>query len=463
MQTNNQHGTRREFLAGSASAALVAAQQQAPPIRTRMFWTWDHSTEWVPNRGGAQTLGASNFYGRQPAVFLEDYTRLLGWCGEHQVDAVVVWGLLRDTHGGIDAARRLCEVAVKKNVRLICGVGLNAYGGVYYEGDSPFALELRLVSQPDLYGVDEKGRRMLYNFGVNGPRPSHHACPSRSENQDFAAESLRWLFKTLPQLGGVQIETGDTGVCRCARCESRRRHPVSQFSWEDMALMYPIAADAIRSVSNQAWIVCETYSHPEPSLKPGPAPGFGFGKPAWADECLARFPDNVFVQWVCDNFVQPKATIPWTKEGSVSTSSRRRNIMRAHFATYWGRYRGELAVDWISDMFQHSISAGFDAISLFGEVSPLNAGAELNYLALANYGSPANPQADLDLYLRSVAGPLLGGPDLARAYLRYARLVDTPDQLPDALKKIYVLSAKLPPTPARRWVWLANYLATFAA
>ena len=25
-----------------------------PPIRTRLFWTWDHSTEWALNRSGAQ-------------------------------------------------------------------------------------------------------------------------------------------------------------------------------------------------------------------------------------------------------------------------------------------------------------------------------------------------------------------------------------------------------------------------
>ena len=71
--------------------------------------------------------------------------------------------------------------------------------------------------------------------------------------------------------------------------------------------MYPIAAEAIRSVSPGAWIVCETYSHPEPYLGPKEAPGFGEGKPPWADECLDQFPkgDGIFAQWVCDQYVQP--------------------------------------------------------------------------------------------------------------------------------------------------------------
>jgi hypothetical protein len=137
----------------------------------------------------------------------------------------VVWGLLRDSHGGVDAAKRLCDVANKKGVRLLCGVGLNAYGGVYYEGSSPHSLERHLESNPELYAYDSDGKKMVFNLGINGPRLSHHACPSRTENQDFAAESLRWLFKNL-SLGGVQIETGDTGVWQCAPLQDAEATPI---------------------------------------------------------------------------------------------------------------------------------------------------------------------------------------------------------------------------------------------
>ena len=61
-----------------ALPSVVSTQTPATPtIRTRMFWTWDHSTEWVLNRPGAQTLGASNAYGRSTDDFISDYTRLL--------------------------------------------------------------------------------------------------------------------------------------------------------------------------------------------------------------------------------------------------------------------------------------------------------------------------------------------------------------------------------------------------
>jgi len=463
--------TRREAVASSiGAAAAIAAGENAmaerrqssndAPIHVRLFWTWDHSTDWALNRPGAQTLGASNDYGRTTETFLQDYTNLLTWAGKHGIDGVVVWGLLRDQHGGVEAARKLCEVAQRCGVRLMAGVGLNAYGGVYYQGDHTFSLERRLRDRPELYAVDPAGKRMAFDFGTVGPRVSHHACPSRPENQEFACESLRWLFRTLP-LGGVQIETGDTGVCRCATCERRRRHPVSGFSWEDMALMYPMAADAIRSVAPDAWVLCETYSHPEPvTPAPGTAPGFGEGKPPWADACLDAFPEGAFVQWVCDNWVSPKLAAKWTAAGRVR-SGRHRHVMRAHFGTYWGGLRGEPAVDWIADMARRSMEAGCEGLSLFGEVSPFHTGAELNYLALASYGSPRNPTADVSRFLREVGGPLLGGARNARDWLRFARLLSDRARIPEALREVRRRAADLPDEPARRWTWLANHLASF--
>src|ERR1700753_762604 len=170
--------SRREMLQLVTAAAIASAgpissraldslsrlQEQVangtPPIRTRMFWTWDHSTEWALNRPGAHTMGAANEYGRTTEAFLGDYTALFHWCSRHHVDAVVLWVLLRDSHGGLDCAKRLSDIAASQGVRLLCGVGLNCYGGVYYEGDSPISLERHLASHPDLIAIDEAGNRM---------------------------------------------------------------------------------------------------------------------------------------------------------------------------------------------------------------------------------------------------------------------------------------------------------------
>ncbi len=429
------------------------------PIQTRMFWTWDHSTEWKLNCPGAQTIGACNYYSRTTEWFEEDYTRLLEFCGRHHIDAVVIWGLLRDHHGGVESAKRLCEAAARNKVRLLCGVGLCVYGGVYYEGDSPYSLDLRLQKHPELKAVRASGAPLEFRSRVYGNRTYYHACPSRKENQDHVAESLEWLFKNVP-LDGVQIESGDTGVCECKLCRDRRRHPVGKFSWEDMALLHPMAIEAVRSVKPDAWIVCETYSHPEPHAGPDEHPGFGGGKTAWADECLAGIPDGVFIEWVYDQLGKGVPKRVWTQAGNLD-NTRHRHIMRAHLGTYWAGTRGEPALDGIAEMARESMVHGADGLSLFGEVSPFHTGAELNYLGLENLGSPANPKADLDVFLREVAAPLLGGESNARDYLRYAKLKHQPSRIPDGLKAIYSRCGSLPPQAARRWAWLGNFLASF--
>jgi hypothetical protein len=236
-----------------------------------------------------------------------------------------------------------------------------------------------------------------------------------------------------------------------------------------MALMYPLAAEAIRSVSPEAWIVCETYSHPEPYTGPKAAPGFGDGKAAWADESLEKFPRGVFVQWVADRYLRqgdPDRT--WTDKGRVSGHGLR-HVMRAHVGTDWGwgAFRGEVALEWISRMVQQSTTSGFEGIALFGEVSPFHTGAELNYLALADFGSAENPTSDQDSFLQRIAGPLLGGPSHAVDFVRFAGLLDArfPEkrqEIPAAMASIYGRLAEMPPEVARRWCWLANKLASFA-
>jgi hypothetical protein len=111
-------------------------------------------------------------------------------------------------------------------------------------------------------------------------------------------------------------------------------------------------------------------------------------------------------------------------------------------------------------MVQKSMDAGFDAISLFGEVSPFSTGAELNYLAMADFGSRDNPKADVDAFLRRVAAPLLGGTDHAREFVRFSHLRGE-KEIPAALESIYRRLPSLAPDAARRWCWLANHLAAF--
>lgn len=83
-----------------------------------MFWTWDFSTEWALNLPGSQTTGTCNEHGRSTEAFVEDYTALLRWCGRHNIDAVVVWGLLRDCNGGLILYCMSCEYSLADEVQV---------------------------------------------------------------------------------------------------------------------------------------------------------------------------------------------------------------------------------------------------------------------------------------------------------------------------------------------------------
>ncbi|MBT3287310.1 MAG: hypothetical protein HN380_08180 [Victivallales bacterium] len=423
-------------------------------INLRLLWTWDHCTQWTAARAGVHDWGASNEFSGYAGDFLREYSLLLRWCGEHGIDGVVVWGLLRDGHGGVDAARRLCEVADEAGVKLLAGVGLNAYGGVYYEGTSEWSLNNHLAKHPELYAVRADGQRHIFQAPGNAPQPMHHACPSRPENMAYCLEGLRWLMETVP-LAGVQIESGDTGVCECPLCRERRQNPASALSWDDMALLYGPAAEAVWSVRPEATVVLETYSHPEP-VTDGTVPGFGGGSPPWVAQCVAQFPRGAYVQWVADNIIAPRNPVPWTVKAPAGFAG---NIMRAHLATWWMGRGDEVAADWLALMAQLSLAHGYDGLSIFGDKSPFRTGCELNYLALADYGSPANPEADLDSFLTRVASPLLGGAERAAEFLRLARCIAVPEELCEATAQARRHVAQLTGRPADRWTWLAWYLS----
>ena len=75
----------------------------------RTFYTWDHSTNWDLTQPGAQVSGSGNPYSKPPEAFMEDYTRLIDYMGELKLNHLIIWGALRDSHGGVDALKRLIE------------------------------------------------------------------------------------------------------------------------------------------------------------------------------------------------------------------------------------------------------------------------------------------------------------------------------------------------------------------
>ena len=118
-------------------------------IKNRFFWSWDHSTNWTLNIPGEQTCGVGNEYTKEPHIFELDYKRAIDFQAAHKMSGVGIVGLLRDRHGGVDSARRICEYAREKGTLVYIIAGLFAYGGIYYEGDHKYSLNRFFEKNPD--------------------------------------------------------------------------------------------------------------------------------------------------------------------------------------------------------------------------------------------------------------------------------------------------------------------------
>jgi len=423
----------------------------------KLFWTWDHTTNWVLNTIGKQNCGVANHYTKRPDTFVRDYLRVIDWSAANGVDAVGIVGLLRDVHGGFDSARRLCVYARERGVRVYLIAGLYAYGGIYYEGDSQLSLDRFLANNPDCMGQAMDGSPRYINFRYPyGYKKEPVACPSNPKVRNFVLDSLDYLFMVLPELGGIQMEAGDSFQCLCDQCRARRAEMrggekrLPAFSLSDMAGIYPEAAEVIRSRSSDAWVICETYTH-------------YINNTAFSDvtspamQAMLKMPDETFWQWSDRHFGKRV----WTEADRLPEHLRRfRHVMRAHHSTQWDGGRGTLAVDSIRQQCRLSYAAGIQGVSMFGETSPFHANTEFNYLALQYFAD--HPMDSVQSFAEQVMAPRLGGTALAERYLELAVLHKTPEKIPVAVREIAkIISSITGDDVLRRWTYLASFLNSY--
>lgn len=438
-------------------------EHQIPTPKSKLkkiFWNWDHSTNWCLNTYGRQNTGVANHYTKHPDEFVKDYTRMIDYCAANNIDAVGCVGLLRDVHGGLTSAQKICAYGQKRGVRVYLIAGLYSYGGIYHEGENEYSLDRFLRLNPQCMAVNSSNEpkylKYSYPYGFKS-QPS--ACPSDPLVRNFVLDSLAWLFLVLPELGGVQIESGDSGMCMCSRCRQRRWEmgggdaAVCSLSLEDMAAIYPDAVKVIRSVNKDAWILCENYVH-------------FTNNPAFSDpqnpamQKLLSMPDDVFWQWSDRRY----RIATWPEEPVVLPEHLRRyqHVMRCHHGTQWERDRHWCVVDKIRKHCRMVSLSGMNTVSMFGETSPFHANTELNYRALSYFGD--NPLASNEEFAEDVMRELLGcSADCAMQYLQFADFVTIPEKIPDAVNEISKIIKSVSGNfeALRRWMYLGSFLSAF--
>ena len=454
---------RRARPAGDGIEVAAGELEQAPGLPYATFWNWDHSTNWEMEQIGAQEIGVFNPYSKPPDGFLADYQRLVDFMSRHRIGGVTIFGFLRDSHGGIEAAQELCRYAVERGVRILPGIAINAYGGIYWEGRHRYNLATWLEMNPELASTMERGVGFKLDdlaFPLTFPKSDYtrSGCSSRPENMAWMEEGVAWLMETFAA-GGVNVESGDYGVCGCARCEARRaareeaaRRAGNAESWShaDMADFFPPlrrAALAHARVPNP-WVYCEIQW--DNLLDPK------------SHEPFHDMPAGAVYQHTVNRRYWQRVERELTAE-YVAALPTQPNVLRSQFCCQWnGDFRTERyrfnGRDFAA-MARKAAETGMRGLTVWGEASAYHAATELSYLAFARFCW--EPTLTWERFLAEDVAPLLGGQAAAERFLAHVETLDANPILPDARLRTMLADAldgarAGDAAVARRWVWLAD-------
>ncbi|MET3927907.1 hypothetical protein [Devosia sp. 2618] len=447
------------------SALSKAPITGAPGMAYRSFWTWDHSTNWELSQIGHQEIGVFNPYQKPPGGFLADYEKLVDFCSRNRVGGIIIYGFLRNSHGGIEAAQQLCRYANERGVRIIPGIAIGAYGGVYWEGDHRYNLSTWLKENPQHAAKMTKdvGFQIAdLAFRLNFPHSDYtmSACPSAPETMDWMEEAVSWLAETF-EIGGINIESGDYGVCDCDRCRARRdndeeaarRDDAHGDSWShtDMAINFPRLYAAAKAKRPDLWIYCEMQW--DNLLDPV------------ATSAQSTLPQGALYQHTANRSYWKRLRSE-LDPNYVATLPTQPNVLRCQFASQWnGDNRTERYAfngrDF-ADMASRGKQLGMQGLTVWGEASDYSATVELSYLAFARF--TWNPELRWDDFVATELAPRLGGDHAADRFLAIAAELDASATLPaDRLAALQneALTAATASADAiaRRWLTLAEQIA----
>ena len=436
-----------------------------PGLPYRSYWTWDHSTNWELSQIGQQEIGVFNPYQKPPGGFLADYKRLVDFCSRNRIGGIVVYGFLRDSHGGMEAAQELCRYGNERGVRIIPGIAIGAYGGAYWEGNHKFNLATWLKANPQHAATMNQGIGFQIAdlaFPLNFP-PSDYtlsACPSAPETIAWMEEAVSWLAETF-EIGGINIESGDYGVCDCQRCmarrandaEAARRGDAHGDSWShtDMAENFPRLYRAAKAKRPDLWIYCEMQW--DNLLDPV------------AVEAQKKLPRGAIYQHTANRSFWNRLRTE-LKPDYVASLPTQPNVLRCQFASQWNgderteRYAFNARA--FADMASRGAELGMEGLTVWGEASDYLATVELSYLAFARFSW--DPTLKWEAFVTTELAPRLGGQTLGERFVRIAEELDANQTLPiarlqglqdEALAAMVSLTGE----PARRWLTLAEQIA----
>ncbi len=368
---------------------------EIPVLKYRWFWNWDNRMDW----GGAGKIATTMAsvrggaaYSKNAEAFLVDTKRCVDYMADHKFNAMILWGFLRDTHGGVEASQELCRYAEQRGVRILPGVGTSGYGGYYYEGEHLYSTETWLAAHPELRAIDKNGE--FYNA----------LCPSNKANQKWLDDGAKWLFNTF-HIGGINLEMGDFLVCFCDDCKRARKAIDSDEPdyYKDMAISHSITLQSMRHENPDAWLSYATYTgYTEEMMQEPPA-------------FLEMIPDDALCQWTLTHMAQE-----WPA-GLRPVASH--NLGYLHWCNLSTHTEDDFYLEEIRDICRNAARAGFEGLDTYGELNPERPNVELFYLAWEAF--LWNPNMTIDQFTEERLSRLYGGSIAAGKLLDILPLIRT--------------------------------------
>lgn len=424
------YGLRALLAASTTSEGVRLGEQQLsgePSLPYRLYWTWDHSTNWDILQVGQQESGAFNHYEKQPDAFVSDYRRLIRHMADTGANALVVYGLLRDGHNGLDAARELCAFAKDHGIRLLAGIAANSYGGTYYEGKHPFNLATWLDENPELeapaadmpgFHIADYGRVPFLRSTLSRAGDSQ-----RAENLAWTLDSVDWLLNEL-DLGGVNVEFGDYA---------------GNDAHADMKRILPKIVERVKAHDDDLWVVTDL------GWDALADPGLPDTMRDLPQDCVYEFTFNI------SYWDQLRTITPET----IAALPVERTILRGQIGTQWNRQRYTHIGQDFAEMAQLAARTGMDGIALFSEVAAFSVPNELNYLAFTAFA--ADTSLTWDAFVDAHLVPLFGSRAPTDEYLTILDATHDPgSDLAELRARVTPYLASASAEIARRWTWIAH-------
>ena len=221
-------------------------------------------------------------------------------------------------------------------------------------------------------------------FPLSFPRSDYTVSnlPIPAGNQQWTADGIAWLAETC-DIGGINIDSGDYGVCGCDACGARRaaredagRRGEFAESWShaDMADLYPRLFQAARSRAQRddLWL----YSS---------CNGTTCSTRRRTRRC-GHFPARASISTLNRSY--------WNlvKERLSPVYVKRFRPRRTSFAQFASQWNGSRATDCykfngrdFAELAWKAAECGLEGLAVPGEASAFHAATELSYLAFARF------------------------------------------------------------------------------